>query len=93
MMKKIEATLWEELKKVSDPGANLNVVDMGLIRELSVSDDGSVNIVLRPSSPVCPLAFALAANIKAALEEVDEVHLRIVNFDRADELNAMMESD
>jgi len=86
--------LWDKLKEVRDPGANLNVVDMGLIKELSVSHDGQVNILLRPSSPVCPLAFALAANIKQAVSELSEVNginLKIVDFDRADELNRMME--
>ena len=94
MMEQIELKAWEKLKEVIDPGANLNVVDMGLIRKLSVGNDGSVNAVFRPSSPVCPLAFVLAANIKKALEEVDEVssvHLKIVDFVRADELNKMME--
>ena len=93
-MEQIESKLWEKLKEVVDPGANLNVVDMGLIREMSISDDGTVNVVLRPSSPICPLAFVLAANIKKALEEVGQVssvHLKIVDFVRADELNRMME--
>ena len=93
MIGQIESKLWKKLKEVTDPGANLNVVDMGLIKELSVSDDGSVNVVLRPSSPVCPLAFVLAANIKEALEEMEEtrcVNLKIVDFVRADELNRMM---
>ena len=65
----------------------------GLIKELSISDDGSVNIVLRPSSPVCPLAFVLAANIKETLKEMEGtrcVNLKIVDFVRADELNKMM---
>jgi metal-sulfur cluster biosynthetic enzyme len=93
-MELLESKLWESLKEVMDPGANLNVVDMGLIRELSISDNGQVNIVLRPSSPVCPMAFTLAANIKEAIEglnEVKSVHLTIVDFIRADELNKMME--
>ncbi len=93
-MRQIELRLWEKLKEVIDPGANLNVVDMGLIRELSISDDNTVSVTFRPSSPVCPLAFALAANIKEALEEVKEVscvHLRIVDFARANELNTMIE--
>jgi metal-sulfur cluster biosynthetic enzyme len=92
-MEQIELTAWEKLKKVIDPGANLNVVDMGLIRELSISDDGIVDVILRPSSPVCPLAFVLAADIKKTLEElenVNKVHLRIVDFVRADELNKMI---
>jgi metal-sulfur cluster biosynthetic enzyme len=66
---------------------------MGLIRELSISDDGSVNIVLRPSSPVCPLAFVLAAKVKEALEAMEEtrcVNLRVVDFIKADEINKMM---
>ena len=93
-MEQTELRAWEKLKEVIDPGANLNVVDMGLIRELSVSDDGIVGVVFRPSSPVCPLAFVLAANIKKNLEElenVNKVHLRIVDFVRADELNKMIE--
>ena len=92
-MEQKEAKLWEKLKEVNDPGANLNVVDMGLIKELSMSEGGAVNVVFRPSSPVCPLAFVLAANIKSALEEMSEVskvNLRVVDFVRAEELNKMM---
>ena len=83
-MRQIESELWKKL----------NVVDMGLIKDMSVSDDGAVDIVFRPSSPVCPLAFMLAANIKKTLEEVEKVssvHLKIVDFVRAKELNKMME--
>ena len=93
-MEQMESELWKKLKQIIDPGANLNVVDMGLIKELSVSENGDVDVTFRPSSPVCPLAFVLAANIKETLEEVEEtsyVHLRVVDFDRADELNSMME--
>ena len=93
-MQQVESELWKRLKLVIDPGANLSVVDMGLIKELSLSIDGAVDVTFRPSSPVCPLAFVLAANIKETLEEVKEVscvHLRIVDFVRADELNTMME--
>jgi metal-sulfur cluster biosynthetic enzyme len=92
-MEQIESRLLERLKRVIDPGANLNVVDMGLIKELSFSND-VVNVIFRPSSPICPLAFVLAANIKKALEEMDEVssvHLKVVDFVRADELNKIME--
>ena len=93
-MRQIELRLWEKLKEVMDPGANLNVVDMGLIRELSISDENTVSVIFRPSSPACPLAFVLAANIKKALEEVKKVncvHLRVMDFAREDELNKMME--
>lgn len=92
-MKQNESELWEKLRQVTDPGANLNVVDMGLIKELSISDDGIVSVILRPSSPVCPLAFVLAANIKDALLEMNRVvsvDLKIVDFAKANELNAIM---
>ena len=93
-MNMLVSKLWNKLKEVQDPGANLNVVEMGLIKELSVSHTGQVSIVLRPSSPVCPMAFTLAANIKQAVSELSEVNgvnLKIVDFVRADELNRMME--
>ena len=65
-MKQTERRAWEKLREVIDPGANLNVVDMGLISELSVSDDGVIDVVFRPSSPVggyLPLKYSMAASL------------------------------
>ena len=95
-MGNLESKLWEKLKEVNDPGANLNVVDMGLIRELSVSGDGIVSVTFRPPTPIYRLAFVIVPNIKKALEELDgvtEVRVKVVDFFKAEELNRMMEEE
>jgi metal-sulfur cluster biosynthetic enzyme len=57
------------LGRVVDPcsiatGAPINLVEMGLVKDVAV-DDGTVRIVLRVTSPIC----WQAANIIATVEE------------------------
>ena len=95
-MENLESKLWEKLKEVNDPGANLNVVDMGLVKELSVSEDSMVDVTFRPPTPIYRLAFVIAPNIKNALEEVEGVggvRVKVVDFVKAEELNRMMKEE
>ena len=95
-MKELETKVWDKLKTVVDPETNLNVVDMGLITDLTTSDEGTVSAVFKPSSPVCPLAYVLAIDIKRALEEIDGVNnvdLVVVDFVGAERLNKMLSGE
>jgi len=88
----VKEKIREALSKIVDPGTSLDVTRMGLIRQLDVTD-GRVEMVFRPNSPVCPLAFGLAADVyKAVLNvpEVASVHVRVENFDRAHELELLL---
>jgi metal-sulfur cluster biosynthetic enzyme len=79
----------EALRGVIDPGTNLDIMRMRLVRDLSVSQDGKVDLTFRPSSPVCPMAFKLANDIKRAVQEtqgVKEVVVKVAGYNRADEL-------
>ena len=83
----------KRLAGIVDPGAGLDVFRMGLVRGLTVADDGDVCLTFRPSSPVCPMAFTLAPAIKGAVESVPgvrSVSMRIENFNRAAELEALL---
>ncbi len=83
----------QALSEILDPETCQSVLEMRLIRDLQVSQDGGVEMVFRPSSRVCPLAFALGAEIKAAVSRVDgvkEVRVRVENFDRAQELAQLL---
>ena len=59
------------LAEVIDPETRLSIMRMGLIKEISVDDRGAVKVVFRPSSPTCPMAYALAGAIKNKIELVN----------------------
>ena len=65
-MDKVEK-IKEKLRDVIDPETGINIVDMGLIKEVTVKGD-SAKIVFRPTSSFCPIAFYLAQQVKSAAE-------------------------
>ena len=80
-----EDAVREELKKVIDPELFVNIVDLGLIYVIGISEgeDGksNVSIDMTMTSPACPAGPQLISNSKnvvSQLEEVNDVEVRIV---------------
>jgi len=68
-----EAVL-EGLRPVIDPELNLSIVDLGLVRGITVAEDtGRVDIELTLTSPMCPLGPEIMAAAKSAAERVPGV--------------------
>lgn len=83
------------LNGISDPGSGAKLMDLGLVRNLGVID-GVVTLTFRPSSTVCPAAFTLAPGIKAMIENAEgvrRVEMKVENFQRARELEALLNDD
>jgi len=77
------------LKEIVDPHTNINVYDMGLIRDLVISGK-KVSLTFRPTSPFCPLGVHLALNVKRrlkALEGVTQADVRIAGHIHEDAIN------
>lgn len=77
------------LSEVIDPGTHLDIMRMRLVRDLLIDQDGTVRLTFRPSSPVCPMAFKLAYDIKKAVQQtegVKDVEVNVAGYHRADEL-------
>jgi len=92
---KVEQLIEERLSEVIDPETGLDVVRMDLVHDLRV-DGGHVTFVLRPTSPVCPMAFRLAADIRDAVRSVcgvSRVTVKVENFRRAAELESLLEEE
>jgi metal-sulfur cluster biosynthetic enzyme len=76
----------EELKKVIDPELFVNIVDLGLIYEVTLLDPTAegkqdVKINMTMTSPMCPAGPQLVANSKqvvGALEGAGNVEVKIV---------------
>jgi len=83
----------EALSNVIDPETGLNVMRMDLIHDLQIGQDGSVSMVFRPSSPVCPMAYTLGNSIKNSLETLEgvtSVTIQVENFHRAEHLEIVL---
>lgn len=81
-----EDLVLEELKKVIDPELFVNIVDLGLIYKVEMTDTDQedvedVHIDMTMTSPMCPAGPQMIANSKqvlALLDGVGEVEIKIV---------------
>lgn len=79
----------ETLRGVLDPHTGVSVYDMGLISELSVTDN-SVSLTFMPTSPFCPVGVELAKAIRDRILEIDGMkscNVKVVGHIRADDIN------
>ena len=61
-----------ELRQVMDPELGLNVMELGLIRDVNVMVDAA-HIIMIMTTPFCPYAPALLESTRAAVEKVVEL--------------------
>jgi metal-sulfur cluster biosynthetic enzyme len=80
-----EDLIREELKKVIDPELFVNIVDLGLVYEVTIldaeEDKKNIKIDMTLTSPMCPAGPQLIAQsrqVVAAIESVGEVEVKIV---------------
>jgi metal-sulfur cluster biosynthetic enzyme len=61
------------LRGVKDPELNLNVVDIGLIYDVTVAEPGNVQIKMTLTSPGCPSGPEIVGDVKRAVEDLEGV--------------------
>jgi len=57
----------EVLRNVNDPDIQMNIVDLGLVYEVVVSENHAVYIRMTLTTPACPYGPELVANVKTVL--------------------------
>ena len=76
-----ETELFDWLKTVMDPELGLPLVDLGLIYTAKMNDQGKVRVQMTLTSPACPAADGMIADIKSRLAEhssVQDIEVEIV---------------
>jgi len=68
----------DALSRVMDPcsvnvGAPISILDMGLVTDLHVGDDGSVTLTLRTTTPMCTLIGSMLDGADRAVSAVSAV--------------------
>src|SRR5690349_21205851 len=69
----LEATrslIYEALHNVDDPELGVNVVDLGLVYDVEVNEEGFVTLTMTLTTPGCPMQEALAEGVGAALGDI-----------------------
>ena len=65
--------IYEALKSVQDPEIRIGVVDLGLVYDVVVEEDGKVAIKMTLTTPACPYGEMLLTMVHRAAEEVQGV--------------------
>jgi metal-sulfur cluster biosynthetic enzyme len=69
------------LRAVKDPELNLNIIDIGLVYDVAVSDAGAVHVQMTLTSPGCPAGAEImedARRVVTDLEGVSSVEIELV---------------
>jgi metal-sulfur cluster biosynthetic enzyme len=61
------------LRGVKDPELNLNIVDLGLVYDITVDDAGVVEVKMTLTSPGCPSGPEIMSDVEQAVRGVDGV--------------------
>ena len=72
------AQVWTWLGEVPDPEIPvISVVDLGIVRDVAVADDGGCTVTITPTYSGCPAMEVIAADIERALRARGVDSLRI----------------
>ncbi|MFA5574023.1 MAG: SUF system Fe-S cluster assembly protein [Brumimicrobium sp.] len=69
----IEDAIVEVLKTIYDPEIPVDVFELGLIYDITVNDDASVEIYMTLTSPNCPVAESMPKEVEDKVGEIPEV--------------------
>lgn len=68
-----ETMVYDALRKVIDPELRHNIVELGFIQEMDIVDD-YVHLAVQLTTPYCPYADNIVAEIKRAVEGIAGVN-------------------
>ena len=64
----LKEQIWAILENVTDPEIPvLSVLDLGIVRDIHIQDDGLIEVVITPTYSGCPAMSVIATNIKFEL--------------------------
>ncbi|HEU5376233.1 MAG TPA: metal-sulfur cluster assembly factor [Ktedonobacteraceae bacterium] len=60
----------QALYQVYDPELGVNIMDLGLVYDVDVNEEGFVNLTMTLTTPGCPMHEALGDGVGAALQSI-----------------------
>jgi FeS assembly SUF system protein len=66
-----QSTVIDVLKSIFDPEIPVDIYELGLIYEVKITDDGFVHIEMTLTSPNCPVAESLPADVEEKVGKIE----------------------
>ena len=70
----LQRAVVEAVSSVYDPEIPVNIYELGLIYDVSVSQTRDVEILMTLTSPMCPVAESLPIEVESRVRGVDDVN-------------------
>lgn len=70
----------DALRTIYDPEIPVNIYDMGLIYEVTLSDEADVSILMTLTSPMCPVAESLPPEVEIKVKQLEGVRSSTVEI-------------
>ena len=77
-MTDLDAKVRESVSNIVDPETGMTFAEMQMVITVKEESPGTVKVEFIPTSPFCPIAFKLAADIKNAAQKVPGVTKALV---------------
>lgn len=77
---KMKEQIMEQLETVNDPEINMDIVNLGLVYDVDISDEGNVKITMTLTAMGCPLAGVINSLVEGAVRRVDGVNEIIIDI-------------
>ncbi len=65
--------IYEALHDVYDPELGVNVIDLGLVYDVAVNEEGYVTVTMTLTTPGCPMHESLSEGVGAALAGIQRI--------------------
>jgi len=77
-MNDLESKVRAEVGKVQDPETGQTFDEMQMIQSVKETEPGVVTVEFVPTSPFCPIAFKLAADLRGTAQSVPGVKKAVI---------------
>jgi len=64
----------EQIKTIYDPEIPVNIYELGLIYEVTVSEEGNAHVLMTLTAPACPAAEIIPAEVSEKAETVEGIN-------------------
>jgi FeS assembly SUF system protein len=69
----LEGRIIDAISTIFDPEIPVNIYELGLIYDLSITADNCVRVEMTLTSPACPVAGSLPGEVEQIVRDVDDV--------------------
>lgn len=78
--KALETQIIDVIKTVYDPEIPVDIYELGLIYEIKISDEKDVEVVMTLTSPSCPVAESLPAEVEQKVGGIKGINSAKINL-------------